>query len=239
MKNSKLDLIQSISEQQQQADQLQASLQQLSKTLINFEQLIEQSEQPTINSISLLQKVQQTTIALESRISSILTEIGNLSPQAIKTLSASYTEQIEALLANLANIDTAEILKVTSSIDSFSTSIQALQTHINSQLQSISIDKQSLSKSIQAQVQQAIARQSEQTESHLQTLITEKLSSQKASYIVLGAWIFTVLMLLMTSYLGYQSSSNLKTIAAQREMIQQNSQAITNQINYLNSLKQR
>jgi chromosome segregation ATPase len=109
MSNSKLDLIQSISEQQQQADQLQASLQQLSQTLINFEQLIEQSEKPITSSTILLHEVQRTTIALESRISSILTEIGNLSPQAIKTLTASYTEQIELLQTKLANINIADI----------------------------------------------------------------------------------------------------------------------------------
>jgi septal ring factor EnvC (AmiA/AmiB activator) len=43
MKNSKLDLIQSISEQQQRTEQLQTSLQQLSQTLINFEQLIDKA----------------------------------------------------------------------------------------------------------------------------------------------------------------------------------------------------
>ena len=237
MKNSKLDLIQSISEQQQKADHLQTSLQQLSQTLSNFEQLIVQSEKPIINSTTLLHKVQQTTIALESHLSSILTEIENLSPQAIKTLTASYTEQIEALQAKLAGIDIAEISKVKSSIDSFSTSIQALQNHINSQLQSLSIDKQSLQKSIQTQVQQAIANQSEQIESEIQTLITEKLSEQRSKYILWGMIGFGLLILLIVLYLAYQSNTNLKTIEAQREVIQQNTQQISNQIKILNQLR--
>lgn len=237
MKNSKLDLIQSISEQQQKADHLQTSLQQLSQTLSNFEQLIGQSEKPIINSTTLLRKVQQTTIALESHLSSILTEIENLSPQAIKTLTASYAEQIEALQVKLAGIDIAEISKVKSSIDSFSTSIQALQNHINSQLQSLSIDKQSLQKSIQTQVQQAIANQSVQIESEIQTLITEKLSEQRSKYIIWGMIGFGLLILSIVLYLGYQTNTNLKTIEAQREVIQQNTQQISNQIKILNQLR--
>ena len=237
MNNSKLDLIQSISEQQQKANNLQTSLQQLSQTLSNFEQLIVQSEKPIISSTTLLRKVQQTTTALESHLSSILTEIENLSPQAIKTLTASYAEQIEALQAKLASIDIAEISKVKSSIDSFSTSIQALQNHINSQLQSISIDKQSLQKSIQTQVQQAIANQSEQIESEIQTLITEKLSEQRSKYIVWGMIGFGLLILSIVLYLGYQTNTNLKTIEAQREVIQQNTQQISNQIKILNQLR--
>ena len=237
MNNSKLDLIQSISEQQQKANHLQTSLQQLSQTLSNFEQLIVQSEKPIISSTTLLRKVQQTTTALESHLSSILTEIENLSPQAIKTLTASYAEQIEALQAKLASIDIAEISKVKSSIDSFSTSIQALQNHINSQLQSISIDKQSLQKSIQTQVQQAIANQSEQIESEIQTLITEKLSEQRSKYIVWGMIGFGLLILSIVLYLGYQTNTNLKTIEAQREVIQQNTQQISNQIKILNQLR--
>lgn len=237
MNNSKLDLIQSISEQQQKANHLQTSLQQLSQTLSNFEQLIVQSEKPIISSTTLLRKVQQTTTVLESHLSSILTEIENLSPQAIKTLTASYAEQIEALQAKLASIDIAEISKVKSSIDSFSTSIQALQNHINSQLQSISIDKQSLQKSIQTQVQQAIANQSEQIESEIQTLITEKLSEQRSKYIVWGMIGFGLLILSIVLYLGYQTNTNLKTIEAQREVIQQNTQQISNQIKILNQLR--
>ncbi|SUV62954.1 Uncharacterised protein [Acinetobacter baumannii] len=119
MNNSKLDFIQSVYEQQQKAEQLQMSLQQLSDRLINFEKLIEQSEQPIINGTTLLHKVQEKTTALELHLNSILTEIGSLSPQAIKTLTASYTVQIEELQAKLASIDITEISKVKSSIDSF------------------------------------------------------------------------------------------------------------------------
>ena len=75
----------------------------------------------------LLQQVQQTTIALKSHLSSILTEIGNLSPQAIKETTASYKAQIDALSTQLANIDISEISKVKSSIDSFSVSLQDLK----------------------------------------------------------------------------------------------------------------
>jgi hypothetical protein len=101
-----------------------------------------------------LQKVQQTTIALESRKLDFDRDRESITPSHKNAVSELYGAN-RGTSSKLANIDTAEILKVTSSIDSFSTSIQALQSHINSQLQSISIDKQSLSKSIQAQVQQA------------------------------------------------------------------------------------
>jgi Fe2+ transport system protein B len=198
---------------------------------------IEQSEEPITQNSMLLQQVQRTTIALKSHLSSILTEIGTLSHQAIKETTASYKAQIDALSTQLASIDITEISKVKSSIDSFSISIQALQNNINSQLQSISIDKPSLQKSIQAQVQQAIANQSEQIESEIQTLITEKLSTQRATHMLWGMILFGLLILLIILYLAYQANTNLKTIEAQREVIQQNSQAITNQIKYLNSLR--
>ena len=229
MKNSKLDLIQSISEQQQRTEQLQTSLQQLSQTLINFEQLIEQSEKPIINSTTLLHNVQQTTTALELHLRSILIAIKNLSPQAIQTLTTSYTEQIQVLQAQLCNIDISSIETVTTNINSFSTSIEALQEHINSQVKSLKIDQKSLQNSIQAQVRQAIANQSEQIQSDIQTLITEKLSTQRATYLLYGIIVFGVLILLMSFLLSYQASSNLKTITAQREVIQQNSQIISNQ----------
>ena len=237
MNNSKLDFIQSVSEQKQKADQLQTSLHRLSETLKEFEMTIEQSEEPITRNSMLLQQVQRTTMALKSHLSSILTEIGNLSPQAIKETTASYKAQIDVLSTQLASIDISEISKVKSSIDSFSISIQALQNHINSQLQSISIDKPSLQKSIQSQVQQAIANQSEQIESNIQTLITEKLNSQRAFHGLLGIVIFSVLMLLISFYFAFQARTNLKTIEAQKQMIQQNAQAITNQVNYLNSLR--
>ena len=237
MNNSKLDFSQSVYEQQQKAEQLQMSLQQLSDRLINFEKLIEQSEQPIINGTTLLHKVQEKTTALELHLNSILTEIGSLSPQAIKTLTASYTVQIEELQAKLASIDITEISKVKSSIDSFSTSIQALQTKINSQLQSISIDQPSLQQSIQAQIQQAIANQSEQIESEMETLITEKLDTQKAKYISCGMILFGLLICSIAFYLAYQARTNSKTIEAQRQIIQQNSEAITAQIESLKILR--
>ena len=162
MNNSKLNLIQSMSEQQQKASQLQTSLQQLSQTLINFEQHIAQSEKPITESTMLLHQVHQTTIALESHLHSILSEIENLSPQSIKILTTSYMEQIRALQVQLSNIDISSIKTITTSIDSFSTSIQSLQ----SQVQSIKIDQDSLLKIIQSQVRQVIAKLSEPIYSH-------------------------------------------------------------------------
>ena len=221
MNNSKLDFIQSVSEQKQKADQLQVSLQQLSETLKTFEMTIEQSERPITNSTILLNEVQQTTSAIKSHLRAILTEIGNLSPQAIKSLTASYTEQIDALQTQLANIDLSEMSKVKSSIDSFSTSIHALQTQINKQLQNLRIDEKLLQNSIQHQVQQAIANQSEQIESQLQSLLTEKLNSQKAFHGLLGIAIFTALMLLTIFYLTYQLNLSKKMIESQKQEIQQ------------------
>ena len=225
---------QSISKQNESVETLQANLQQLSHTLINFEQLIEQSEKPIISSTTLLRKVQQTTTAIESHLSSILIQIENLSPQALKETTASYKAQIDVLMTQLASIDIAEISKVKLSIDSFSISIQALQNHINSQLQSLSIDKQSLRKSLQAQVQQVIANQSEQIENSLQTLITDKLSTQRATHTLWAMMAFGLLILLMSLYLGSQANTNLKTIKAQQEVIQQNSQIISNQNSNMN-----
>jgi Fe2+ transport system protein B len=184
----------------------------------------------------LLQQVQRTTIALKSHLSSILTEIGNLSPQAIKETTASYKAQIDALSTQLASIDITEISKVKSSIDSFSVSLQD-QATINRQLQGIKIDQTSLEKSIQSQVQQVIASHSKQINSQFQSLLTEKLNSQRAFHGLLGIVIFTVLMLLISFYFAFQARTNLKTIEAQKQMIQQNAQTITSQINYLNSLR--
>jgi len=237
MNNSKLDFIQSVSEQKQKADQLQTSLHRLSETLKAFEMTIEQSEQPITQNSMLLQEVQQTTMALKSRLSSILTEIGNLSPQALKETTASYKAQIDALTTQLANIDIAEISNVKSSIDSFSTSIHALQTQINKQLQSLKIDEKLLQNSIQSQVQQAIEGQKEQIASQFQNLLTEKLNSQRAFHGLLGIAIFGVLILLMSFYFAFQIKSNLKIIEAQRQVIQQNGKAINNQINHLKNLQ--
>jgi hypothetical protein len=85
--------------------------------------------------------------------------------------------------------------------------------------------------------QQVIASQSKQINSQFQNLLTEKLNSQRAFHGLLGIAIFTVLMLLISFYFAFQARTNLKTIEAQKQMIQQNAQAITSQINYLNSLR--
>ena len=53
----------------------------------------------------------------------------------------------------------------------------------------------------------------------------------------IGEYSFWGLMILISFYTIYQSSTNLKTIQAQRQIIQQNSEAITAQINYLNTLR--
>jgi hypothetical protein len=198
---------------------------------------IEQSEKPITKNSMLLQEVQQTTIALKSRLSAILTEIDNLSPQALKETTASYKVQIDALSTQLSNIDIAEISKVKSSIDSFSISLQDLQKAINRKLQGINIDQTSLEKSIQAQVGQVIASQSKQINSQFQSVLTEKLNSQKAFHALVVTMIFTVLLLLIDFYFTFQVTNNLKIIEAQKQMIQQNSQQINNQINYLNRLQ--
>ncbi len=220
---------QSISKQNESVETLQVNLQQLSIKLESFVKNIAQSEKPITEGTILLHQVQQTTIALESHLHSILSEIENLSPQSIKMLTTSYMEQIQALQVQLSNIDISSIETVTTNINSFSTSIEALQEHINSQLKSIKIDQESLQQSIQSQVQQALANQSEQIQSDIQTFITEKLSTQRATYLLYGIIVFGVLILLMSFLLSYQASSNLKTITAQREVIQQNSQIISNQ----------
>ena len=230
-----MDFIQSVSEQQQKADQLQNSLNKLSETLKAFEMTIKQSEEPITQNSMLLQQVHRATMTLKSHLSSILNEIENLSPQTLKETTASYKAQIDALTTQLSNIDIAEISKVKSSIDSFSVSLQNLQATINRQLQGINIDKTILEKSIQTQVQQVIASQSKQINSQFQSLLTEKLNSQRAFHGLLGIAIFAVLMLLISFYFAFQIKSNLKTIEAQKQMIQQNAQAITNQVNYLNS----
>lgn len=237
MKTSKLELIQSISEQQQKTDQLQIKLHNLSETLINFEALIDQSEQPIIKSSTLLQEVHHTTITIKSLLSSISTEIENLSTQELKSLTDRYTKQIETFQAQLAAIDITKISKVQSSIDSFSTSIHALQSEINSQLMNISINQAQLQTHIQTQVQQAITNQVPQIESAIHILIKKKLDTQRATYSLLIMMGLGVLILLTTIYLGYQANINRNTIAAQQEIIQYNSRAITNQIKDLNNLR--
>jgi hypothetical protein len=81
MKTSKLELMQSGLERRKEADQLNASLQLLSKTLRDFLTLTEQSELPIMQSTMLLGRMEETIKAIESNLISISTEIENLSPQ--------------------------------------------------------------------------------------------------------------------------------------------------------------
>lgn len=221
MNNSKLNFIQSVSEQKQKADQLQTSLHRLSETLKAFEMTIEQSEKPITQNSMLLHQVQQTTISLKSHLSSILTEIGNLSPEALKETTASYKAQIDALMTQLATIDISEISTVKQSIDSFSASLQDLQATINRQLLGIKIDQQSLQKSIQTQVEKAIESKSEQIENQLENLIREKLDSQAKQHLIWAITGFGLLMLLTIFYLTYQLNLSKKMIESQKQEIQQ------------------
>ncbi len=79
-KTSKLELMQSGLERRKEADQLNASLQLLSKTLRDFLTLTEQSELPIMQSTMLLGRMEETIKAIESNLISISTEIENLSP---------------------------------------------------------------------------------------------------------------------------------------------------------------
>ena len=94
-----------------------------------------------------------------------------------------------------------------------------------------------MQKSIQVQIQQAISNQSKLIENCVAMLITEKLDTQKATYMLGGAIVIGVLSLLIALFMAYQTAMNVKTIKAQQQMIQQNSQAITTQISYLNTLR--
>jgi hypothetical protein len=94
--------------------------------------------------------------------------------------------------------------------------------------------------SLQKSIQSKYSKHSEPKRTdreQLQTLMTEKLNSQRAFHGLLGIVIFSVLMLLISFYFAFQARTNLKTIEAQKQMIQQNAQTITSQINYLNSLR--
>ena len=227
MNNSKLDFIHSVSEQQQKAEQLQMSLQQLSETLINFEKLIEQSELPIMNSTTLLNGIEGTTRSIESNLSSILTEVGNLSPEVLQEATRDYLEALKAIQEQISNTDISKLQQL-------SVSIQSLQAQIDQAISSISIDQKSIQAQVQAQVKQAIEEsQSELIETGIQSL----LNSQKAKHMTWASTVFGVLMILISFYTIYQSSTNLKTIQAQKEMIQQNSQTIQSQLNYLNSLR--
>ena len=227
MKNSNLELMQSAFERQNQINQLIVSLQLLSQTLINFEQLIEQSELPIMNSTTLLNGIESTTRSIESNLSSILTEVGNLSPQVLQEATMDYLVALKAIHEQISNTDISKLQRL-------SVSIESLQTEINKAIGSISIDQKSIQAQVQAQVKQAIEEsQSELIETGIQSL----LNSQKAKHMTWASTVFGVLMILISFYTIYQSSTNLKTIQAQKEMIQQNSQTIQSQLNYLNSIR--
>lgn len=227
MKNSNLELMQSAFERQNQINQLIVSLQLLSQTLINFEKLIEQSELPIMNSTTLLNGIESTTRSIESNLSSILTEVGNLSPQVLKEATMDYLVALKAIQEQISNTDISKLQRL-------SVSIESLQTEINKAIGSISIDQKSIQAQVQAQVKQAIEEsQSELIETGIQSL----LNSQKAKHMTWASTVFGGLMILISFYTIYQSSTNLKTIQAQKEMIQQNSQTIQSQLNYLNSIR--
>ena len=227
MKNSNLELMQSAFERQNQINQLIVSLQLLSQTLINFEQLIEQSELPIMNSTTLLNGIESTTRSIESNLSSILTEVGNLSPQVLQEATMDYLVALKAIHEQISNTDISKLQRL-------SVSIESLQTEINKAIGSISIDQKSIQAQVQAQVKQAIEEsQSELIETGIQSL----LNSQKAKYMTWASTVFGGLMILISFYTIYQFSTNLKTIQAQKEMIQQNSQTIQSQLNYLNSIR--
>ena len=227
MKNSNLELMQSAFERQNQINQLIVSLQLLSQTLINFEQLIEQSELPIMNSTTLLNGIESTTRSIESNLSSILTEVGNLSPQVLQEATMDYLGALKAIQEQISNTDISKLQRL-------SVSIESLQTEINKAIGSISIDQKSIQAQVQAQVKQAIEEsQSELIETGIQSL----LNSQKAKYMTWASTVFGGLMILISFYTIYQFSTNLKTIQAQKEMIQQNSQTIQSQLNYLNSIR--
>ena len=227
MKNSNLELMQSAFERQNQINQLIVSLQLLSQTLINFEKLIEQSELPIMNSTTLLNGIESTTRSIESNLSSILTEVGNLSPQVLQEATMDYLVALKAIHEQISNTDISKLQRL-------SVSIESLQTEINKAIGSISIDQKSIQAQVQAQVKQAIEEsQSELIETGIQWL----LNSQKAKYMTLASTVFGGLMILISFYTIYQFSTNLKTIQAQKEMIQQNSQTIQSQLNYLNSIR--
>ena len=227
MKNSNLELMQSAFERQNQINQLIVSLQLLSQTLINFEKLIEQSELPIMNSTTLLNGIESTTRSIESNLSSILTEVGNLSPQVLQEATMDYLVALKAIHEQISNTDISKLQRL-------SVSIESLQTEINKAIGSISIDQKSIQAQVQAQVKQAIEEgQSELIETGIQSL----LNSQKAKYMTWASTVFGGLMILISFYTIYQFSTNLKTIQAQKEMIQQNSQTIQSQLNYLNSIR--
>lgn len=138
-----------------------------------------------------------------------------------------YLVALKAIHEQISNTDISKLQRL-------SVSIESLQTEINKAIGSISIDQKSIQAQVQAQVKQAIEEsQSELIETGIQSL----LNSQKAKYMTWASTVFGGLMILISFYTIYQFSTNLKTIQAQKEMIQQNSQTIQSQLNYLNSIR--
>lgn len=179
---------------------------------MNLLQLVEQSELPIIKSTTILNRVETTTTAVQSNLSSILTEIENLSPQALKTATASYLESLQALQKQLSSTDLSKLQTV-------SVSIRSLQTEIDNAFNSISIDTNSLQAQVQAQVEQAIADQQELLQHKIHSLITENLGTQQRTYVIWGSLAFGMLMFLIVLFLSYQSSTYRKTIASQNQVI--------------------
>ena len=216
LKTSKLELTHSASERQQQVEQLLTSLDQLSGKLITLLQLVEQSELPIIKSTTLLHKVETTTTAIESHLSSIFTNIGNLSPQALKATTESFMEQLETFLETLqqtlSSIDLSKLKQL-------SVSMHSLQTEIDNAIGNISINPESLQALVQAQVEQAIADQQELLQHKIHSLITENLGTQQRTYVIWGSLAFGMLMFLIVLFLSYQSSTYRKTIASQNQVI--------------------
>jgi hypothetical protein len=157
-------------------------------------------------------------MALKSHLSSILTEIGNLSPQAMKETTASYKAQIDALSTQLANIDIAEISKVKSSIDSFSVSLQNLQATINRQLQGIKIDQESL----EVYSNSSTASHSEPKQANQQS-VSEPFDGkiEQPESISRTTWDSDIFSVDAFNQFLFRLSSktNLKTIEAQKQMI--------------------
>lgn len=150
--------------------------------------------------------------------------------QALKAATMDYLRALKAIEEQISNTDISKLQPL-------SVSIQTLQSEIDKKISNISIDQKSIQAQIQVQVKRAIVDQEEQMQHEILSLISSKLSIQRAWHIIWGSITFGLLMLLMIFYMSYQSNTNLKTIQAQKQIIQQNSQTIQSQINYLNSIR--
>jgi hypothetical protein len=154
MNNSKLDFIQSVSEQKQKADQLQTSLHRLSETLKAFEMTIEQSEEPITQNSMLLQQVQRTTMA--PQIASKLDIDRNR-----QSITPSHKrDDSELQSANRRIVDSASEYRYIGNIKSeiehrFVFNINSGSTEPHQQPVAEHFDRQTSLKSIQSQVQQA------------------------------------------------------------------------------------